>query len=65
MDNHASTAIRKEGILKLKELSGRDDKQFQILDFTSIGGGGGAGASGEAQAPKQKPQKEPKRGKVE
>ena len=28
MDNAASTAINKEGIMKLKELAGRDDTNF-------------------------------------
>lgn len=34
MDNTGSTAINKEGILKLKELAGRDETNYEILDFT-------------------------------
>ena len=34
MDCTGSTAIKGEGILKLKELAGRDDASFEILDFT-------------------------------
>ena len=37
MDCTGSTAIRGEGILKLKELAGRDDASFEILDFTQFG----------------------------
>jgi hypothetical protein len=36
MDNTGSTCITPEGINKLKELSGRDDTTFEILDFKSI-----------------------------
>ena len=36
MDNTGSTAINKDGILKLKQLAGRDDTNFEILDFTTI-----------------------------
>jgi hypothetical protein len=36
MDNTASTAITKDGIQKLKEVSGRDDSNWEILDFATI-----------------------------
>lgn len=55
MDNTGSTAIRKDGILKLKELSGRDDTQFEIIDFAKLAGGAGGDEGG-----KQKPAKQPK-----
>ena len=38
MDNAASTAINKEGMMKLKELSGRDDETFEIIDFVQLNG---------------------------
>lgn len=43
MDNTASTAINREGILKIKELSGRDDSNFEVLDFSTIASAPGAG----------------------
>lgn len=49
MDNTASTAINRDGIQKLKELSGRDDSTFEVLDFSTIGSGA---AGGDAQKPK-------------
>ena len=55
MDNTASTCINKEGILKIKELLGRDDTNFEVLDFSTIGG---APASGEPKPKKEKPAKE-------
>jgi Ala-tRNA(Pro) deacylase len=36
MDNTGSTAINKDGILKIKELTGRDDSNFEILDFVKL-----------------------------
>jgi len=36
MDNSASCAINKEGVLKLKELAKRTDETFEILDFATI-----------------------------
>ena len=36
MDNSASTAINKDGINKLKEISGRDDSNWEVLDFSTI-----------------------------
>ena len=45
MDNSASTAVTKEGILKLKELSGRDDTNFAILDFSTLQSAAGATAA--------------------
>jgi hypothetical protein len=56
MDNTGSTAINKEGLLKIKELTGRDDTNFEVLDFSTIGGGAAA-AGGQ---PKPKPAKEGK-----
>lgn len=38
MDNTASTCINGNGILKLKELAGRDDSNFEVLDFATIAG---------------------------
>ena len=43
MDNSASTAITKDGINKLKELSGRDDSSWGVLDFATIGPAPAAG----------------------
>ena len=37
MDNHASTCISPEGILKIKELSERDDTNFEVVDFSALG----------------------------
>lgn len=36
MDNSGSTAINKEGILKIKELCGRDDNNFIVHEFGAI-----------------------------
>ena len=36
MDNSASIAINREGIDKLKTICGRDKKEFEILDFSTI-----------------------------
>jgi hypothetical protein len=33
MDNSGSTAINQEGILKIKELTGRDDNNFIVHEF--------------------------------
>lgn len=52
MDNTGSTAINKEGILKLKELAGRDDTNYEILDLIKLAESGGGGADDGA---KQKP----------
>lgn len=49
MDNTGSTCINKEGIMKLKSLTNRDDTNFEIMDF----GGGGAGAASTAPAQKK------------
>jgi len=38
MDNTGSTCINKEGLLKIKEMTGRDDTNFLVLDFSTIGG---------------------------
>lgn len=59
MDNSGSTAIRKDGIMKLKELSGRDDTHFEVIDFVALAGAPAAGGG----AAKQKPAKEPKKDK--
>lgn len=53
MDNTGSTAIAKEGIEKLRELAGRDETNFEFMDFAKLAAdAGGAPAGGEA---KQKP----------
>lgn len=48
MDNTGSTAINKEGIEKLKELSGRDETNYEVMDFVKLvessGGAADAGA---------------------
>jgi hypothetical protein len=50
MDNTGSTAINKEGILKLKELAGRDDTNYEILDLLKLAeSGGGAAEEGGAK----------------
>lgn len=53
MDNSASVAISKDGILKLKELAGRDDTNWEVLDFTTIAPAAGAQPAA-AKAPKEK-----------
>jgi len=45
MDNTASTAINKEGIEKLKELAGRDETNFEYMDFDKLAGDAGGGAA--------------------
>lgn len=47
MDNTGSTAINKEGLMKLKELAGRDDTNYEILDFSTIETAGAGGAKEE------------------
>ena len=59
MDNTGSTAINTEGILKIKELTGRDDTNFEVLDFSTIGGGAAAGGAPKQPKP-AKPAKEKK-----
>lgn len=63
MDNTGSTAINKEGIEKLKELAGRDETNFEYMDFEKLAADAGGGAA-DAGA-KQKPQKQEKKPKVE
>ena len=36
MDNTASTAISTQSILKIKELTSRNEQNFQILDFSTL-----------------------------
>ena len=36
MDNTGSTAINKQGILKIKELCGRDENDFIVHDFGAV-----------------------------
>ena len=49
MDNTGSTAIDKDGIFKLKELAGRDDTNYEILDFDKMAAeNGGAANTGGA-----------------
>jgi len=45
MDNTGSTAINKEGIMKIKELTGRDETNFEIMDFAKLAADSGAGAA--------------------
>jgi len=50
MDNTGSTAINKEGITKLKELAGRDETNFEFMDFEKLAAdAGGAAAGGDAK----------------
>ena len=56
MDNTASSAINKDGIMKLKELSGRDDTTFEVLDFSTI--------SNVTTESGPKPEKQNKKGKA-
>ena len=46
MDCTASTAVTKDGLMKIKELVGRDDTNFEVLDFASLGGDGPKPAAG-------------------
>ena len=62
MDNTGSTCINKEGILKIKELTGRADTSFEVLDFSTIGG---APVSGEVKPKAEKPAKENGKPKAE
>ena len=41
MDNAASTCINVDGVNKIKELTGRDDSNFEIMDFVALKGGTG------------------------
>ena len=50
MDNTGSTAINKEGIVKLKELAGRDETNYELMDFVKLAGD--AGGSADAGAAK-------------
>ncbi len=36
MDNTASTAISTQSILKIKDILGRTDKNFEVLDFKTL-----------------------------
>lgn len=36
MDNTASTAISTQSILKIKDILGRNDKNFEVLDFKTL-----------------------------
>jgi len=58
MDNSASIAINREGIDKIKTLCARDNKDFEILDFSTI-------ATEESTQEKQEKQKETKEPKAE
>jgi len=50
MDNTGSTAINKEGIVKLKELAGRDETNYELMDFVKLAGdAGGAADAGAAK----------------
>ena len=37
MDNHASVSITKDGVAKIKDICGRDENNWQIIDFASGG----------------------------
>ena len=66
MDNSASTCIPASGILKLKELTNRDDTTFQVMDFSTLGGAAAPEGGAAAQKPaKPKPNKEAKKNKEE
>lgn len=56
MDNSASIAINLEGIDKLKTICGRDKKEFEILDFSTIATEEGT----QVKEEKPKEAKEPK-----
>lgn len=49
MDNTASTCINQAGILKIKEMCGRDDTNWQVLDFAELN------SNQEAKKDQQKP----------
>lgn len=55
MDNTASTSISQAAVTKIKELAGRDDTNYEVLDFTTI-----TSADGPAkpQSKEPKPQKQ-------
>ena len=36
MDNTGSTCINKDGIFKLRDLAGRDESNFEVLDFSTL-----------------------------
>ena len=44
MDNTGSTAINVDGINKLKELAGRDETNYEIIDLSSMAESSGAPA---------------------
>ena len=52
MDNTGSTAINADGITKLKELAGRDETNYEVLDLTKIAEDGGGAADAGAAKPK-------------
>jgi hypothetical protein len=43
MDNTASTCINVDGVNKIKSLCERDESNFEILDFATLGGAAPAG----------------------
>ena len=66
MDNSASTCINKDGILKLKEIGGRDDTNWEIMDFSTLAPAGAKPAEKPAKqpkAPQEKGAKAPKKAK--
>jgi len=57
MDNTGSTVINREGVDKLKQLTGRDDTNFEIMDFTTIATGAPGAKKEEVKKPnKPKPE---------
>jgi hypothetical protein len=55
MDNTASTCINVDGVNKIKELAGRDDASFEIMDFVALAGGDAAGGAKDQAAQQKKP----------
>ena len=55
MDNSASCCINAQGVNKIKQLAGKDDSTFQIIDFESMGG---AVANADPKPAAQKPKKD-------
>lgn len=54
MDNSASACINVDGVNKIKELAGRDDSNFEILDFVELAGGAAAGQGAKKEPEKKK-----------
>lgn len=61
MDNAASTCINVEGVNKIKELTGRDDSNFEFMDFEALKGSAPAAGGGEPKKPKPDKSKQQKK----